>query len=301
MTTLGETTVRPTPRRRMKRSFRTWPLMLPSVLPLVVWAFVPLVLTLWYSFQNYNLQVPPPEFGGLVNYQFLIEDPDLLTVVLNSLILVFVPLAVTLVLGCALALLYDGPFPGRSVARLLVITPFFVMPTVAALVWKNLFLHPVWGLLSWGLHALGLPPIDWFSDYPMTAIIVIVSWIWTPFATLIILTSLQSLDHEQIEAAKMDGAKAFARFRSVVLPHLYRPISVLIMLETIFFLSTYAEIYVTTGGGPGSATTNIPFYIYSRALQGFDVGLASAAGVFAILIANIIAFFFVRALSEQLR
>ena len=287
-------------RRRSSRVFRTWPLMLPSVVPLAIWAFVPLILTLWYSFQNYNLQVPPPEFGGLANYEFLFTDPVLPIVVFNSLVLVFVPLAVTLILGCALAVLYDGPFPGRSIARLLVITPFFVMPTVAALVWKNLFFHPVWGLLSWLLHLLGLPAIDWFSSYPMTAIVVIVSWIWTPFATLILLTALQSLDHEQMEAAKMDGAKALARFRHVVLPHLYRPISVLIMLETIFFLSTYAEIYVTTVGGPGSATTNIPFYIYSRALLGFDVGLASAAGVFAILIANIIAFFFVRAISEQL-
>ena len=297
---VNSSTIQPSPKRRSPRSIRTWPLMLPSVLPLAIWAFVPLVLTLWYSFQNYNLQVPPPEFGGLINYEFLLTDPDLLTVVMNSLILVFVPLVVTLVLGCALAILYDGPFPGRSIARLLVITPFFVMPTVAALVWKNLFLHPVWGLVSWALELVGLPTIDWFSDYPMTAIVIIVSWIWTPFATLIILTALQSLDHEQIEAAKMDGAKAIARFRHVVLPHLYRPLSVLIMLETIFFLSTYAEIYVTTVGGPGSATTNIPFYIYSRALLGFDVGLASAAGVFAILIANIIAFFFVRAISEQL-
>lgn len=202
-------------------------------------------------------------------------------------------------MGTLLAVLYDGPFPGRPVARLLVITPFFVMRTMAALVWKNLFFHPVFGLLAWAQTAIGMEPVDWFSTYPMTAIIIIISWMWTPFATLILLTALQSLDREQIEAARMDGAKAFARFYHVVLPHLYRPVSVLIMLETIFFLSTYAEIYVTTMGGPGSATTNIPFYIYSRALMGFDVGLASAAGMFAILIANIIAFFFVRAMSEQ--
>ncbi|CAN7756024.1 sugar ABC transporter permease [Mesorhizobium sp. LjNodule214] len=299
MTASTDTVQRRTKARPTLR-VKTWPLLLPSVAILAVWAFVPLVLTLWYSFQNYNLQVPPPEFGGLVNYEYLFTDPDLPVVVLNTLILVFVPLVITLVLGCAFAVLYDGPFPGRSIARLLVITPFFVMPTVAALVWKNLLLHPVWGFISWMMRLVGLQPIDWFSSYPMAAIIIIVSWAWTPFATLILLTALQSLDREQIEAAKMDGAKAIARFIHVVLPHLYRPIAVLIMLETIFLLSTYAEIYVTTMGGPGSATTNIPFYIFSRALQGFDVGLASAAGVFAILIANIVAFFFVRVMSEQL-
>lgn len=296
MTTSPKASVMP----KRHRKFRTWPLLVPSVSILMVWAIVPLVLTLWYSFQNYNLQVPPATFGGLINYEYLITDPDLPQVVLNTMILVFVPLVITIGFGLAFAVLYDGPFPGRPLARLLVITPFFVMPTVAALVWKNLFFHPVFGLLAWLEKSIGLEPIDWFSTHPMTAIIIIITWMWTPFATLILLTAIQSLDREQIEAARMDGAKAFARFRHVVLPHLSRPIAVLIMLETIFFLATYAEIYVTTSGGPGSATTNIPFYIYSRALQGFDVGLASAAGVFAIIIANIVAYFFVRAMSEQL-
>lgn len=285
---------------RSRQKIRVWPLLLPSVSVLAIWAVVPLVLTIWYSFQNYNLQAPPAVFGGLINFEFLFTDGDLPVVVLNTLMMVFGPMVITLVLGLAFATLYDGPFPGRSIARLLVITPFFVMPTVAALVWKNLFFHPVWGLLAWAERLFGLEPIDWFSSHPMLAIVIIVSWLWTPFATLILLTALQSLDREQIEAARMDGAKAVSRFIYIVLPHLRRPLAVLLMLETIFFLSTYAEIYVTTMGGPGAATTNIPFYIFSRALMGFDVGLASAAGLFAILIANIVAFFFVRNLSEQL-
>jgi len=285
---------------RSKQKIRVWPLLLPSVSVLAIWAVVPLVLTIWYSFQNYNLQAPPAVFGGLINFEFLFTDGDLPVVVMNTLVMVFGPMLITVILGLAFATLYDGPFPGRSIARLLVITPFFVMPTVAALVWKNLFFHPVWGLLAWAEKLVGLEPIDWFSSHPMLAIIIIVSWLWTPFSTLILLTALQSLDREQIEAARMDGAKSVSRFIYVVLPHLRRPVAVLLMLETIFFLSTYAEIYVTTMGGPGAATTNIPFYIFSRALMGFDVGLASAAGIFAILIANIVAFFFVRNLSEQL-
>lgn len=283
-----------------KQRMKLWPLLLPSVSVLVIWMIVPLVMTLWYSLQNYNLQTPPAVFGGLANFELLFTDGDLPLVVLNTLIMVLAPLVITLGLGLAFATLYDGPFPGRSIARLLVITPFFVMPTVAALVWKNLFFHPVWGLLAWSERMLGMQPIDWFSSYPMLSVVIIVSWIWTPFATLILLTALQSLDREQIEAARMDGAKAVSRFIYIVLPHLRRPIAVLLMLETIFFLSTYAEIFVTTMGGPGVATTNLPFYIYSRALMGFDVGLASAAGLFAIIIANVVAFFFVRNMSEQL-
>ena len=288
------------PSTKTHRAGRTWPLMLPAVGLLAIWAIIPTVLTLWYAFQNYNLQTPPAEFGGLANFRYLLTDPDLFVVIKNTLELVFVPMAVTIVLGVLFAVLYDGPFPGRGVARLLMITPFFVMPPVAALIWKNLILNPVWGLSAWLLKSVGLEPIDWFAAYPMAAIIIIVSWAWTPFATLILLTSLQSLDREQVEAARMDGAKAFSILRYVTLPHLYRPISVIFMLETIFFLAIYAEIYVTTGGGPGSETTNIPFYIYARALTSFDVGLASAGGIFAILFANIVSFFFVRVVSRQL-
>lgn len=283
-----------------RREARTWPLLAPAVGLLAVWAVVPLVLTIWFSLLNYNLQTPPARFSGLDNFFYLFTDPDLLTVIRNSLELILIPMAVTICLGTVFALLYDGPFPGRSIARLLMITPFFVMPTVAALVWKNLFLNPVWGLVAWLLRLVGLEPIDWFSTYPMTAIVIIISWEWTPFAALIILTSLQSLDREQVEAARMDGAKFFHIFRYVILPHLYRSLSVVFMLETIFFLSTYAEIYVTTVGGPGAETTNIPFFIYTRALLSFDVGLASAGGLFAILFANIVAFFFVRIVSRQL-
>lgn len=285
---------------KQQRKIRTWPLLAPSVIILGIWAVIPLVLTLWYSFQNYNLQSPPPVYSGLDNYYYLLTDPDLFSVIWNTVIMVAVPIIVTLVFGTLFALLYDGPFPGRSVARLLVITPFFVMPSVAALVWKNLILNPVWGLIAWLFNLVGLQPIDWFAEHPMTAIIIIVSWAWIPFAMLILLTSLQSLDREQVEAARMDGAKSVSIFYYVILPHLLRPMSVVIMLETIFFLSIYAEIYVTTMGGPGTATTNIPFFIFSRALQSFDVGLASAGGIFAILIANIVAFFFIRAMSKQI-
>ena len=285
---------------KRRRDVRTWPLMLPAVLLLGIWAIVPLALTIWYAFQNYNLQTPPATFAGFENFYYLITDPDLPAVVLNTLVLVLIPMISTIVLGTLFALLYDGPFPGRSVARLLMITPFFVMPPVAALVWKNLIFNPTWGLSAWLFKLVGLHPIDWFSTYPMTAIIIIISWAWTPFAALIVLTSLQSLDREQVEAARMDGAKAVAIFRYVTLPHLYRAISVVMMLESIFFLAIYAEIYVTTVGGPGVSTTNIPFYIYTRALLSFDVGLASAGGLFAIIFANILSFFFVRIVSRQL-
>jgi sorbitol/mannitol transport system permease protein len=273
----------------------------PAIFLLFVWMIVPLVLTLWYSVQRYNLQSPASRgFSGFDNYYYLLTDPSLQAALINTLVLVLADLAITIGLGVLMAVVLDQPFPGRSIARLLVITPFFVMPAVSALVWKNLLMHPVYGLFAWIAGRFGLEPIDWFAEVPLLSIIIIVAWQWTPFATLIFLTSLQSLDREQIEAAKLDGARSLALFRFIMLPHLGRAITVVVMLEAIFFLSIYAEIVVTTVGGPGLATTNLPFLIYSRALLAFDVGGASAAGVLAIVLANIVTILFVRTIAKQL-
>jgi len=196
--------------------------------------------------------------------------------------------------------LLDQVVVGRSIVRLMVIAPFFVMPTVSALVWKNLLMHPVSGLLAYIAESVGLAPIDWFAEMPLLAVILIVAWQWLPFATLILLTALQSLDEEQKEAAEMDGASALSSFVYVTLPHLARPITVVILIETIFLLTVFAEIFVTTGGGPGLATTNIAFLIYSQALIQYDVGSASAGGMVAVVIANILAFFLVRIVGRNL-
>jgi sorbitol/mannitol transport system permease protein len=276
-------------------------LAIPAIALLFIWMIVPLVLTLWFSLQHYNLQSPGQRrFAGLENYYYLLTDPSLQAALSNTLILVGSDLAITIVFGVLLAVIFDQSFPGKNIARLLVITPFFVMPTVSALVWKNLLMHPVYGLFAWVSSILGMAPIDWFADWPLASIIMIVAWEWTPFATLIFLTSLQSLDREQIEAAQMDGARSLALFWYIILPHLGRAMTVVIMLETIFFLAVYAEIVVTTVGGPGLATTNLPFLIYSKALLAFDIGGASAAGVLAIVLANVVTLLFVRTIARQL-
>ena len=174
------------------------------------------------------------------------------------------------------------------------------MPTVNALVWKNLLLHPVSGVFAAVWRFFGAQPIDWFTQYPMLSIIMIVSWQWLPFAILILMTALQSLDQEQQEAARLDGAGPWALFYHITLPHLARPIAVVIMIETIFLLSVFAEIFTTTGGGPGYETTNLAFLIYSQALLQFDVGMASAGGLIAVILANIAAFFLVRMIGKNL-
>jgi sorbitol/mannitol transport system permease protein len=197
-------------------------------------------------------------------------------------------------------MLIDLPIFGQGIVRILVISPFFVMPPVAALVWKNMILHPEYGVFADIARFFGASPIDWFASYPLLSIIIIVAWQWLPFATLILLTSLQSLDSEQKEAAEMDGAGFLARFWYLTLPHMSRAITIVILIQTIFLLGVYAEILVTTNGGPGYASTNLPFLIYRAARLSNDVGGAAAGGIVAVILANIVAIFLMRAIGKNL-
>ncbi len=276
-------------------------LVSPSVILLFVWMIVPLVMTLYFSTLRYSLLDPDStHFVGLQNYASFLTDPDFLTALFNTLILVISALVISVGGGLLVALLMDQPVFGLNVLRLMVIAPFFVMPTVSALVWKNLLMNPDSGLFAWIARSLGFQPIVWFTNWPMLSVIIVVSWEWLPFASLILLTALQSLDEEQKEAASLDGAGAFSYFGYIVLPHIARAITVVILIETIFLLSIFAEIYVTTSGGPGVATTNIPFLVYKQALLNFDVGSASAGGIVAVILANIVAIFLMRIIGKNL-
>jgi sorbitol/mannitol transport system permease protein len=291
----------PSGRRTGRRSVNTTPLIAPSVILLFLWMIVPLAMTLWFSFQYYNLLDPSTSgFAGWENYTYLLTDPSLWTAMVNTLFLVFWVLVITVGLGTLLAVLFDQEFYGRSIARLFAIAPFFVMPTVSALIWKNMLMHPVNGLFASIARGMGFEAIDFFGRFPLTSVVIIVAWQWLPFALLILLTAIQSLDHEQKEAARMDGAGPFSMFFFIILPHLSRAISVVIMIETIFLLSVFAEIYVTTSGGPGLASTNLAFLIYLRALREYDVGGASAGGVIAVILANIVAIFLVRSIAKNI-
>ncbi|WP_408477038.1 carbohydrate ABC transporter permease [Paraburkholderia megapolitana] len=288
-------------RTSQKASSARW-LVTPSVAALVLWMAIPLAMTIWYSFTRYNLLNPDEKgFAGLDNYHYLATDPSFIPSIVHTLELIVAVLVITVVGGILMSVLFDRKFYGQGIARLLTIAPFFVMPTVSALIWKNMILHPVYGLVADGMRALGLTPIDWFATYPLTAVIIIVAWQWLPFAFLILFTAIQSLDQEQKEAARIDGAGPFAMFFFITLPHLKRAIAVVVMMETIFLLSIFAEIYTTTGGGPGTATTNLSYLIYSLGLQQFDVGLASAGGILAVVLANVVSFFLVRMLSKNLK
>jgi sorbitol/mannitol transport system permease protein len=276
-------------------------LMAPAVVTLFLWMIVPLLMTIYFSLVRYNLMQPgDKEFLGLANFEFFVTDPDFGASVVNTLVLLGSVIAITVVFGIALALLVNDAFPGRGLVRVLLISPFFVMPTANALLWKHMMMNPVYGVLAQVALFFGLQPVDWLTEHPLFSVILMVAWQWLPFACLIFITSLQSLDKDQMEAAGMDGANPLQKFWYLTLPHLGRPIAVVVMIEMIFLMSVFAEIFTTTGGGPGNASTNVAFLIFKQALMNFDVGVASAGALFAVVLANIAAVFLIRLIGKNL-
>ena len=280
------------------RAAARW-MMAPAVVLLLGWMLVPLTMTLWFSFRRYlPLRGGDLGWAGFDNYVRFVTSSAFWPSIVTTLIIVGGVLLITIVLGVLLALLLDQPMWGQGAVRILVIAPFFVMPTVSALVWKNMFMDPVNGLLAHLWKAFGAEPIVWLSDASLFSIILIVSWQWLPFATLILLTAIQSLSSEQLEAAEMDGASSLSRFLYIVLPHLSRAITIVLLIQTIFLLSIFAEIFVTTGGAFGTRT--LTYLIFQRVLESQNVGLGSAGGVYAIILANIVAIFLMRIVGKNL-
>lgn len=274
-------------------------MMAPAVILLLGWMLVPLTMTLWFSFRKYlPLRGGDQGWVGLENYSRFLSSSSFWPSVQTTLLIVGSVLIITIFLGVLLALLLDQPMWGQGVVRILVIAPFFVMPTVSALVWKNMFMDPVNGILAHLWKFFGATPVEWLSQASVQSIVMIVSWQWLPFATLILLTAVQSLDSEQLEAAEMDGAPYLKRFWFIVLPHLARAITIVLLIQTIFLLSIFAEIFVTTGGAFGTKT--LTYLIFQRVLESQNIGLGSAGGVYAIILANIVAIFLMRIVGKNL-
>lgn len=282
---------------------RTLPrlLMAPAVSTLFLWMIVPLVMTIYFSLIQFNfLQPELSGYIGLENYEYFLTDPSFGAAVMNTLLLLSSVIGITVVFGVLIALLINEPLAGRGLVRILLISPFFIMPTVNALLWKNMMMNPIYGVLAQVWIFFGATPIDWLTELPLFSVILMVSWQWLPFAMLIFITSLQSMDREQLEASRMDGANFLQQFRYLYIPHLGRSVAVVVMIELIFLLSVFAEIYTTTGGGPGNASTNVAYLIFKQALLNFDAGVASAGALFAVVLANIVGIFMIRMVGKNL-
>ena len=309
------------PNRRLPKLLQT-----PAVLLLLLWMLVPLGMTLYFSFIRYvlnNLRRPEwtspsiENWRGFGNYNFVFNNKDFFLAIQNSLFIVGSILILTVVFGVFIAILINKSFPGQGIVRVLLISPFFVMPAVNAVLWINMILDPVLGLQGLAISGLNnyieglraLPILGkFFSLWPefnpisfratqssAYAVIMMVTWQWTPFAVLIFITSLQSEDQQQKEAAVLDGAGVWSQFRFLTLPHLARPIAIVVMIQAIFHLSLYAEIEIVSRG---NGNKNLPYLIGEFANN--NIGAASATGIFAVILANIVAIFLLRLIGKTL-
>jgi sorbitol/mannitol transport system permease protein len=290
----GKIEVRPRGTSRRERWQRRLPL-LPALIYTVVVTQIPFVVTVWYSFQSYFWDVPGgAHFNGVSNYKTVFTNAAFRSALWRSVIMTVIAVIVAMVLGVAFALLLDRKFLGRGVVRTLIITPFLVMPAAAALVWAGPMLDPSFGLLNYLLQPFGVHHVAWLSSHALGSVIVVMVWQWTPFMTLIILAGLQSQPADTLEAAKVDGAGALATFRELTLPHLRPYIELGILLGSIYLVNTFDAVRLMTNGGPGTSTTNLPFYLYQQVNNAFDVGGAAATGVVTVILTIIVATFALR-------
>jgi sorbitol/mannitol transport system permease protein len=264
--------------------------LLPAFLYVVLVTQIPFALTVYYSFFSWNLLKDDSfRFAGLDNYARLLTDESIRTAMLNTVVLTVSVIAISVVLGLAVATLLNSEVFGKGLMRTLLIAPFLIMPTAGALIWKDTLLNPLFGLLPYLLTPFGLGRVDWVNQYPMASVVTVEVWRWTPFMMLIILAGLQSQNPEVLEAARVDGANAFQAFRRITLP-LVRPfIELGALLGSLFVVQTFDSIFMLTHGGPGEDTTNLPFLLYIVAFQGYSIGQASAIGVVAVILTTIVA------------
>ena len=293
--------VTPTAPSARQRWTRRLPL-LPALIYMIVITQIPFIVTLWYSLENWNLTSnAKARFTGLSNYASVFTDANYRNSLVVSVIMTAVAVIISMVLAVALALLLNQKVLGRGVARTLLITPFLIMPVASALLWKTTMLDPTYGLVNWLLSPFGVHHVAWLSSHPLGSIIVVLIWRWTPFMTLIVLAGLQGQPLDVLEAARVDGAGALVIFRRMIFPHLRPYIELGTLLGSIYIVNTFDEVYSMTQGGPGTSTTNMPYYLYEQAFQAYNIGGAAALGVITVIIVMIIATFALRLIASVFR
>jgi sorbitol/mannitol transport system permease protein len=283
--------------------------LLPALVFTVIVTQVPFIATLVISSLNWNILRPGDRtFAGLSNYKFVFTDARLRAAVINTVILTVSVVLLSLVVGLALAILLDRRFPGRGLARTLLIAPFLVMPVASALLWKHALYNPTYGLFDGVLNAIWRlfgaaqgPTVDWLSVNPMGAVVTALVWQWTPFMMLILLAGLQAQPHDVLEAARIDGAGSAQIFRFITVPHLRQYLELSVLLGSIYVLQTFDAVFTITQGGPGTATTNLPYEIYLTLFRKYEYGQAAAAGVVVVLGTIVVATFALRVVSTLLR
>ncbi len=263
-------------------------LVLPALVVAILLTQVPFLVTIFYSFQDWNLARPEERsFAGLSNYVTVFTGGVFWPAAFATALIVGSAVVLSLLFGLGIAILLDRKFPGRALARTLLITPFLVMPAAAALIFKWSMLDANAGMMNWALGLLGVPPVAWNTDLPVLTIVLVLTWQYTPFFMLILLAGLQSQGGEILEAAQVDGAGPLRIFRSMTLPHLRPYAELAVVLATILMIQVFDPVAIMTRGTGGTKT--LAYLLYERAFIGLQVGEAAAYGVITVLLTIVVA------------
>lgn len=263
----------------------------PGLLLVILVTQVPFVVTIGFAFVKWNVKRPdlPITFAGIDNFVYLFKDGDFYRVLINTFIITFVSLALALVLAFLFALLFNQKVPGIAIARSILIIPYFVMEPVIGIVWKTLILSPTFGLNKTISDFLGITPIQFFdSAHSLWTIVMLCVWQWTPFLFLILLSGLQSLPEEIMEAAEVDGAGTLQKILKFKIPLMKPYFKVAGMFGMINLLKVFGLVFVTTQGGPGISSANLPYYVYRTGFYDWQIGRAAAISVVMVIITLVV-------------
>ena len=278
--------------RRVGRLF-----LLPALAAFTLVILLPFLRALGVAFTRSDLQTPEPVFVGLANFRTILATPEIVGSFVTTAVYVTLATAGTVLLGLAWALILNQPFRGRAALRAVTLIPWVLPSTVTAFVWGWIF-NSRFGVLNAALVSVGaIPyPTAWLSTSggAMTAIVITKIWFSIPLFMSFFLAGLQSLDKEQIDAARVDGANNFALLRDHILPHLRPVLLVVIVLGVIGNLQHFDTIFALTGGGPVRATSVLSIEVYRRAFDHWDLGMASALGLLWVATILPAAYFYLR-------
>ena len=272
-------------------------LLAPALLILVLTTTAPLVYLLWTSLQRVDLSMPwLSGFAGLDNFARMGGDPRFWGSLWLTLIYTGTTVVLQVAIGLALALLVLQIPRGQGALRVAAILPIVLAPVVVGLFWRTFVLSPDFGLVDLVTRALGLGSHNWLGDprLALISVIAIHTWQWTPFAFLVILASLSSLPPELFEAARIDRANAWQRFRRITLPLIRPAIVIVLIMRTMIALSAFAAIFAATGGGPGTATEILNLYAYRTSFSELNLGYGAALAVVLLAITLAISFLMFR-------
>jgi multiple sugar transport system permease protein len=284
-------------RRPLRQLAVAAPFILPSLAGVILFLLLPVVVVLLLSFVKWNF-LQPPAWAGFSNFGTMTRDDHVFHALLISAYYVLwnIPIQTGLALG--LAMLLNRRLPGMGVFRALFVLPYMSTPVAMAVVWSWLF-NAQNGLINHLLAVVGITGPNWLGDQAtaLPVIAMIATWQYVGYNMLFFLAGLQTIPPQLYEAAGIDGASAWGKFRRITLPLLNSTMLFVLVTDVIGSFQVFDQVYVLTQGGPGSATNVINYQIYSTAFQNFDVGSASAMSLLlfgVILVVTFIQFRFFR-------